>query len=265
MMYLAIPTILGGLWVLADCVGDAKADSEYYSGDVIGFLLIFPHLYAEFANPARFGLPIRSIHKVSACALPQSTIPLAEPACRNDIKTNEVIGTSLISKPPFTIVARNKSTVTFTVEKQWASNGSVYVQYFDLHQKQYECVELCNKPDNVTITAHCMKKVPIAVIELWVETDVVSDTAKVSSCCSSLSSNGRSLTSKNYVEGTYELWCECHENWVDRQPSNHPTLNPSPRPTHHPSLNPSPRPSATPSIYTTRHPTISPAPTVGCW
>ena len=51
---------------------------------------------------------------------------------------------------------------------------------------------------------------PIAIIELWVETEVVGDNAIISSCCSSLSSNDPSLTTKHYMEGTYELWCECH-------------------------------------------------------
>ena len=100
------------------------------------------------------------------CTFPHSTIP-SVPICKKHIKTNEVIGSSGISKPPFTIVDRNTSTVTFTVDVNWTEYKSVYIQYFDLHQEQYECINLCNKPDNFTITAHCLKTVPIAVIEIW--------------------------------------------------------------------------------------------------
>ena len=156
----------------------------------------------------------------STCTLPQSTIPHATPACTKDIKTNEVIGVSGINKPPFTIVARNTTTVTFTVQKEWASNGSVYVQYFDMVQEQYECIGLCSKPDNFTITAHCLRTVPIAIIEIWVETDVVGDNANISTCCSAISGDGRhypdnSLSTKHYIEGTYELWCDCHGTAVE--------------------------------------------------
>ena len=47
-------------------------------------------------------------------------------------------------------------------------------------------VPLKNGPGNATITAHCMKRVPIAAVEVWVENrDVVGDDANISSCCSS--------------------------------------------------------------------------------
>ena len=159
----------------------------------------------------------------STCTYPNSTIP-SVPICQKHIKAAEVIGESGISKPPFTVVARNTSTVTFTLDVNWTDYKSVYVQYFDLHQQQYECINLCNKPDNFTITAHCLKTKPIAVIEIWMETGAPGDNANVSSCCSPTTTvsgvtrhypDSNLFASKHFVEGTYELWCDCEGKVID--------------------------------------------------
>ena len=143
-----------------------------------------------------------SIHGPTTCWMPLHS---DNNTCQKDVKTIETIGRPGFSGSPFIIVDRSLTSVTFQVQKQWNSTGPVYVQYFDPAVRQYTCVNVCNKDKQFELVARCMKRVPISIVEIWVETDELHDNANISSCC--LPSTG-SLQSKHYLQGTYELRCD---------------------------------------------------------
>ena len=139
--------------------------------------------------------------------------------CDKDIKVLEKDGSSSIGSDPIVITTQADGYVTFNIKKQWDSNGTVFVQYFDPVAQQYYCVESCN---GTTIRAHCLTTVPIAIVEIWVETGNPSDNANISSCCfeqdfatqekieaaTGVDIQPVNTTGKHYIEGTYEVWCQ---------------------------------------------------------
>ena len=153
-------------------------------------------------------------------AAPQCDVPAVSSettSCSKDIKFMEKDGSSTIKENPIIITHQSNDYVTFKIKKEWDSNGTVYVQYFDTHARQYYCLEYCN---NMTIQSHCLTTVPIAIIEIWVETGIATDNANISSCCHEReyysvteqfmedASDVVNTTGKHYVEGTYEIWCK---------------------------------------------------------
>ena len=154
----------------------------------------------------------------AVCHMPQP----AEPPllCQKDINAVEVVGYSKFHGTPLIILEQRSSSVTFQLQPQaWnfssssSSRGQVYVQYFDSSVHGYICVNVCNQERTFSITAHCMKSVPIAIIEIWVETDNVYDGAKISPCCfrhsgeSSVVTPKQQQKQKHFLEGTYQLRC----------------------------------------------------------
>ena len=125
--------------------------------------------------------------------------------CKKDVKTVEVVGLSGFHGIPISIVDRSSGSVTFQIHKQWNSTGQVFVQYFDPWVRQYTCVNVCNKDNTFKIVSNCMKRVPISIVEVWVETGEYNDNAVISSCCHP--TNGESLEDKHFLEGTYEVRC----------------------------------------------------------
>ena len=144
----------------------------------------------SFCNRATKGGSLADAHPISTCS------------CRH--KFLEKDGNSPIGKDPFIILEQMDKYVSFKIKKQWNLTGPVYVQYFDPTHEQYYCVQSC---DNATILAHCLTRVKIAIIEIWVETDNPFDNANISSCCFE-DDYGGPPKGKYYVEGTYELWCD---------------------------------------------------------
>ena len=160
------------------------------------------------------------------CGDPPPPEPKCEPpaysnissSCLQDIKVLEKIGNSVIGSNPIIISNYTDDFVTFAIKRQWDSNGTVYVQYFDPQAEQYYCVEAC---EGTSIRAHCLTTVPIAIIEIWVETGIETDNANISTCCFEKdfvttenieASTGTEVppintTGKHYIEGTYEIWC----------------------------------------------------------
>ena len=151
-------------------------------------------------------LPSMAPSQPQVCHLPQH----ADSACKTDVKVIETIGQSGFNGRPITIIDQTLSTVTFAIHQQWNSTGPVYVQYFDPVSRQYICVNVCNKDNTFQLVAHCMKRVPISIVEVWVETGEYNDNAVISSCCFAAAggTSAESKTTKHYMEGSYELRCE---------------------------------------------------------
>lgn len=138
------------------------------------------------------------------CLLPQH----AAATCKADVKAIKTIGHTRFNGLPITIIDQALSTITFTIHQQWNSTGPVYVQYFDPMARQYTCVNVCNKDSTFKMVAHCMKRVPISIVEIWVETDESDDNANISSCCYAAAGAPVESKKKYFIEGTYELRCE---------------------------------------------------------
>ena len=119
-----------------------------------------------------------------------------------------MVGLSGFNGIPISIVDQSSATVTFKIHQEWNSTGQVFVQYFDPLVRQYTCVEVCNKDNTFAIVARCMVRVPISIIDVWVQTDDYNDNAVISSCCSAATVTGESLEKKHFLEGTYQLRCE---------------------------------------------------------
>ena len=129
-------------------------------------------------------------------------------ACKEDVKTIEIIGRSRLQGLPISIVDQSSTTVTFKVQRQWNSTGQVYVQYFDPVVRQYTCVNVCNKEiSTFNIVAQCMRRLPISIVEVWVETDDYNDNAVISSCCFAATGSQSPVGNNFFLESTFELRC----------------------------------------------------------
>ena len=153
-------------------------------------------------SPAPINEPVPTTRPTPVCEPPAPSS--VNTTCISDIKFLEKDGNSPIGNDPFIILEQMDKYVSFKIKKQWNLTGPVYVQYFDPTHEQYYCVQSC---DNATILAHCLTRVKIAIIEIWVETDNPFDNANISSCCFE-DDYGGPPKGKYYVEGTYELWCD---------------------------------------------------------